>query len=62
MDPGSVDKAAAALPEAYATGTPIPPLTAGRPEMSADDAYAVFAGLGSVTAAFGAARTSGARS
>ena len=41
MDPGSVEKAAATLLEAYATGTPVPPLTAGRPDMTVADAYAV---------------------
>ncbi|HEY8481818.1 MAG TPA: 2-keto-4-pentenoate hydratase [Spirillospora sp.] len=41
MDPGSVEKAAAALLDAYATGTPIPPLTANHPDMSVADAYAV---------------------
>ncbi|TDD40520.1 2-keto-4-pentenoate hydratase [Actinomadura sp. KC06] len=41
MDPGSVEKAAAALLDAYATRTPIAPLTAGHPDMTVADAYAV---------------------
>lgn len=41
MDPGSVEKAAATLLDAYATGTPIAPLTKDHPDMSVADAYAV---------------------
>ncbi|WP_165975349.1 hypothetical protein [Actinomadura rubrisoli] len=41
MDPGSVEKAASALLDAYASGTPITPLTT------------TFAGTGSVPAPFG---------
>lgn len=41
MDPGSVEKAAAALLDAYATRTPVAPLTAGHPDMTVADAYAV---------------------
>lgn len=41
MDPGSVEKAAAALLDAYATGTPVSPLTKDHPDMSVADAYAV---------------------
>ncbi|MEV5831157.1 2-keto-4-pentenoate hydratase [Spirillospora sp. NPDC052242] len=43
MDPGSVEKAAGALLDAYATGTPISPLTTDYPDMSIADAYAVQA-------------------
>ncbi|WP_262402250.1 2-keto-4-pentenoate hydratase [Actinomadura sp. CNU-125] len=43
MDPGSVEKAAGALLNAYATGTPISPLTNDHPDMSIADAYAVQA-------------------
>lgn len=39
--PEWVEKAAGALLDAYATGVPIPPLTASHPDMSVDDAYAV---------------------
>lgn len=41
MDTGSVERAAAALLDAYATGTPIPPLTATYPGLSVADAYAI---------------------
>jgi 2-keto-4-pentenoate hydratase len=36
-----VEKAAGALLDAYATGVPIPPLTASHPGMTVDDAYAI---------------------
>jgi 2-keto-4-pentenoate hydratase len=41
MDPGSVEKAAAALLAAYATHEAIPPLTTTFPDLSAADAYAI---------------------
>ncbi|MED7931125.1 2-keto-4-pentenoate hydratase [Nonomuraea sp. LP-02] len=41
MDTGSVEKAAAALLDAYATGTPIPPLTTTYPGLSIIDAYTI---------------------
>jgi 2-keto-4-pentenoate hydratase len=41
MDADSVEKAAGALLGAYASRTPLPPLTASYPHMSVADAYAV---------------------
>jgi len=41
MDAESVDKAAGALLDAYATRAPLPPLTAVHPGLSVDDAYAI---------------------
>jgi 2-keto-4-pentenoate hydratase len=41
MDADSVEKASAALLDAYATRTPVPPLTATYGEISVDDAYAI---------------------
>ncbi|MFD0687266.1 2-keto-4-pentenoate hydratase [Actinomadura fibrosa] len=41
MDPGSVEKAAAALLDAYATGAPIAPLTEEHPGLTVPDAYAI---------------------
>jgi 2-keto-4-pentenoate hydratase len=41
MDADSVEKAAAALLGAYASRTPLPPLTATYGEISVDDAYAI---------------------
>jgi 2-keto-4-pentenoate hydratase len=41
MDADSVDKAARTLLDAYASRTPVPPLTATHPAMSVDDAYAI---------------------
>lgn len=41
MDAASLDKAAAVLLDAYATGTPVPPLTTTFPEISVTDAYAI---------------------
>ena len=41
MDADSVEKAATTLLDAYASRTPVPPLTATYPAMSVDDAYAI---------------------
>ena len=41
MDADSVNKAAAALLGAYDSRIPVPPLTAGQPDLSLDDAYAI---------------------
>ena len=41
MDADSVEKAGSALLGAYASRTPLPPLTASHPDMSVGDAYAV---------------------
>lgn len=41
MDADSVDKAASALLGAYDSRIPVPPLTAGLPDLSVSDAYAV---------------------
>jgi 2-keto-4-pentenoate hydratase len=41
MDADSVAKAAGVLLDAYASRTPVPPLTATYPEISVDDAYAI---------------------
>jgi 2-keto-4-pentenoate hydratase len=41
MDADSVEKAARTLLDAYASRTPVPPLTATHPAMSVDDAYAI---------------------
>lgn len=41
MDAESVEKAASALLGAYASRTPLPPLTASHPDMPVSDAYAV---------------------
>jgi 2-keto-4-pentenoate hydratase len=41
MDADSVEKAAAGLLGAYATRTPVPPLTATYTDISVDDAYAI---------------------
>lgn len=41
MDADSVEKAATTLLGAYASRTPVPPLTATYPEISVDDAYAI---------------------
>ncbi|WP_067461391.1 2-keto-4-pentenoate hydratase [Actinomadura macra] len=41
MDADSVEKAAGTLLDAYASGTPLPPLTASYPDMSVADAYAI---------------------
>ena len=41
MDADSVEKAASALLGAYASRTPLPPLTVSHPDMSVSDAYAV---------------------
>jgi 2-keto-4-pentenoate hydratase len=41
VDANSVDKAAGALLGAYASRTPVPPLTASDPGLSVSDAYAI---------------------
>jgi 2-keto-4-pentenoate hydratase len=41
MDADSVEKAAGTLLDAYASRTPVPPLTATYPAISVDDAYAI---------------------
>lgn len=41
MDVNSVDRAAKVLLDAYASRTPVPPLTASEPGLSLDDAYAI---------------------
>lgn len=41
MDASSVDKAAGVLLGAYGSRTPVPPLTAGEPGLTVDDAYAI---------------------
>ena len=41
MDADSVEKAASTLLGAYASRTPVPPLTATYPDISIDDAYAI---------------------
>jgi 2-keto-4-pentenoate hydratase len=41
MDTASVKEAAQGLLGAYASGVPVPPLTAGQPGLSAGDAYAI---------------------
>jgi 2-keto-4-pentenoate hydratase len=52
MDADSVAKAASALLDAYATRTPLPPLTASHSDLSVDEAYAIqLAQVGAWTAA-----------